>query len=80
MWNNLYYTPARAQQVDFVTYLLAATGGMVRKAIRSTSTPWPIRAASARRGLGTVEEASLRDTSENVWQPQAADPNLHLPR
>ena len=31
MWDNLYYTPARAQQVDFVTYLLAATGALVQK-------------------------------------------------
>lgn len=65
MWNNLYYTPARAQQVDFVTYLLAATGGMVRKDnpkhIHALADTCGVRAAA---GLGTVEEASLRDTSE----------------
>jgi polar amino acid transport system substrate-binding protein len=27
MWSNLYYTPKRAEQVDFVTFLLAATQG-----------------------------------------------------
>src|SRR5260370_14404102 len=31
MWSNLYYTPARAEQVDFVTYLLAATAGLGKK-------------------------------------------------
>ena len=31
MWSNLYYTPMRAEQVAFVTYLLAATRGIVRK-------------------------------------------------
>lgn len=65
MWNNLYYTPPRAQQVNFVTYLLAATGGMVRKGnpkhIHALADTCGTRAAA---GLGTVEEASLRQTSE----------------
>jgi polar amino acid transport system substrate-binding protein len=65
MWNNLYYTPPRAQQVDFVTYLLAATGGMVRKGnphhIHGLDDLCGLRAAA---GLGTVEEASLRQTSD----------------
>ena len=29
MWDSLYYTPERAQQMDFVIYLRAATGGLV---------------------------------------------------
>jgi polar amino acid transport system substrate-binding protein len=65
MWDSLYYTPARAQQVDFVSYLLAATGAMVRK-----GNPKGIHAlddvcgVSAEAGLGTVEEASFRKVSE----------------
>jgi len=31
MWDTLYYTPERAQQMDFVIYLRAATGGLVAK-------------------------------------------------
>jgi polar amino acid transport system substrate-binding protein len=31
MWSNLYYTPTRAEQIDFVTFLSAATRGIVRK-------------------------------------------------
>jgi polar amino acid transport system substrate-binding protein len=65
MWNNLYYTPARAKQVDFVTHLVAATTGMVRKGnpknIHSLDDVCGVRAAA---GLGTVEEASFRQISE----------------
>jgi polar amino acid transport system substrate-binding protein len=65
MWNNLYYTAPRAQQVDFVTYLLAATGGMVRKGnpknIHALADACGSRAAG---GLGTVEVTSLQATSD----------------
>ncbi len=65
MWNNLYYTPARAKQVDFVTYFLAATTGMVRKGnpknIHALEDVCGVRAAA---GLGTVEEAAFRKMSE----------------
>ena len=65
MWSNLYYTPARAEQVDFVTYLLAATGGMVKKGnpknIHSLDEVCGVRAAA---GLGTVEEAMFREVSD----------------
>jgi polar amino acid transport system substrate-binding protein len=65
MWSNLYYTPARAEQVDFVTYLLAATGGMVKKGnpknIHSLDEACGVRAAA---GLGTVEEAMFREVSD----------------
>ena len=65
MWSNLYYTPARAEQVDFVTYLLAATGGMVKKGnpknIHSLDDACGVRAAA---GLGTVEEAMFRGISD----------------
>jgi polar amino acid transport system substrate-binding protein len=65
MWSNLYYTPARAEQVDFVTYLLAATGGMVKKGnpknIHSLDDACGVRAAA---GLGTVEEAMFRGLSD----------------
>jgi len=65
MWNNLYYTPVRAKQVDFVTHLLAATTGMVRKGnpknVHSLDDVCGLRAAA---GLGTVEEASFRKVSE----------------
>jgi len=65
MWSNLYYTPVRAEQVDFVTYLLAATGGMVKKGnpknIHSLDEACGVRAAA---GLGTVEEAMFREVSD----------------
>src|SRR3954469_11560012 len=31
MWDTLYYTPERAQQMNFVIYFRAATGGLVAK-------------------------------------------------
>ena len=65
MWSNLYYTPTRAEQVDFVTYLLAATGGMVKKGnpkhIHSLDDACGVRAAA---GLGTVEETMFRGISD----------------
>jgi polar amino acid transport system substrate-binding protein len=65
MWSNLYYTPARAEQVDYVTYLIAATGGMVKKGnpknIHSLDDSCGVRAAA---GLGTVEEAMFRKVSD----------------
>lgn len=65
MWDNLYYTPQRAQQVDFVTYLTAATGGLVAKGnprnIKSLDDVCGMRATA---GLGTVEEAAFRDVSK----------------
>jgi polar amino acid transport system substrate-binding protein len=65
MWSNLYYTPARAEQVDFVTYLIAATRGMVHKGnpkkINSLDDACGARAAA---GLGTVEEAMFRGLSD----------------
>src|SRR5208282_898899 len=65
MWSNLYYTPTRAEQVDFVTYLIAATRGLVHKGnpknIHSIDDACGARAAA---GLGTVEEAMFRKVSD----------------
>ena len=66
MWSNLFYTPARAEQVDFVTYRINATSGVVQKGnpkkITGMDTICGLRATA---GLGTVEEASFRETSAN---------------
>ena len=65
MWSNLYYTPARAAQVDFVTYSIAATRGLVRKGnpknVHALEDACGVRAAA---GLGTVEEAMFRALSD----------------
>jgi polar amino acid transport system substrate-binding protein len=65
MWSNLYYTPARAAQVDFVTYSIAATRGLVRKGnpknVHALEDACGVRAAA---GLGTVEEAMFRTLSD----------------
>lgn len=65
MWDNLYYTPERAKAVDFVTYMVAATGGLVAKGnpknIKSLDDVCGKRATA---GLGTVEEAAFRDLSK----------------
>lgn len=65
MWSNLYYTPTRAEQVDFVTFLSAATRGIVRKGnpknIHSLDDACGVRAAA---GLGTVEYAMFSGLSD----------------
>lgn len=64
IWAVIYYTPARAKQVDFVTYMAIATGGLVQKGnpknIRSLDDVCGLMATA---GLGTGEEAIFRDTS-----------------
>jgi polar amino acid transport system substrate-binding protein len=62
MWDNLYYTAERAKQVDYVVYMVAATG-----ALTPTGNPKKLSGIedscglSAAGGLGTVEEAALRE-------------------
>ncbi|HWE05926.1 MAG TPA: ABC transporter substrate-binding protein [Rhizomicrobium sp.] len=62
MWDILYYTPERAKKVDFVTYMVAATGALVAKGnpqnIHSMADACGKRATA---GLATVEEAAFRD-------------------
>ena len=64
MWDTLYYTPERAKSVDFVNYMIAATGGLVAKGnpkgIKSLDDVCGKRATA---GLGTVEETAFRDIS-----------------
>jgi polar amino acid transport system substrate-binding protein len=67
MWDTLYYTPERAQQMDFVIYFTAATGGLVAKGNPKHVTSLDldsvcgIRAAAA---LGSVEEKKFHDISD----------------
>ena len=69
MWDTLYYTPERAQQMDFVIYSRAATGGMVQKGnpkhIMGLDDICGVRATA---GLGTVEEAQFRQLSDKCVQ------------
>jgi polar amino acid transport system substrate-binding protein len=65
MWDTLYYTPERAQQMNFVIYFQAATGGLVAKGnpkkITGLDNICGIRAAAA---LGSVEEKLFHDSSD----------------
>lgn len=64
MWDTLLYTPERAKQMDFVAYMNASTGVIVAK-----GNPKRIKALDdlcgfkATSGLGTTQEAMLRETS-----------------
>ena len=65
MWDDLYYTAERAKQVDYVVYMLAGTGGLVRKGNPKHITSLPdVCGLTGTAGLGTVEEAALRDQSK----------------
>lgn len=65
MWDTLYYTAERAEQVDYVVYMQAATG-----ALTQTGNPKKIGSLDdlcgngTAVGLGTVEEAAMRDKSK----------------
>jgi polar amino acid transport system substrate-binding protein len=65
MWDTLYYTPERAKSVDFVSYMIAATGGLVAKGNpKSIKSLDDVCGKRATAGLGTVEEAAFRDLSK----------------
>ena len=60
-WDNLYYTPERAKQLDFVLYMQAATGlltpaGNLKRIASMDDTCGTIFAV----GIGTVEEAAIK--------------------
>lgn len=65
MWDTLYYTAERAAQVDYIVYMQAATGALTQtgnpKGIGSLDELCGNRTAV---GLGTVEEAAMRDKSK----------------
>jgi polar amino acid transport system substrate-binding protein len=64
-WNNLYYTAERAKQLDYVLYMQAGTGAM-----SAAGNPKKITSldracgATAAAGLGTVEEAALKNEDQ----------------
>jgi polar amino acid transport system substrate-binding protein len=65
MWSNLYYSAERAKTVNFVTYLQAASAGLVQKGnpkkLKSVDDFCGVRGAA---GLGTVEYTQLQDLSK----------------
>src|SRR5262249_21628384 len=66
MWDSLYYSPERAQAMDFVVYMKAGTGVMVQKGnpknIKSLDDFCGLRTAA---GLATIEEAKFREMSKD---------------
>jgi polar amino acid transport system substrate-binding protein len=66
MWDNLYYTAERAKQVDYVVYMVAATGALTQagnpKKLSGIEDSCGLNAAA---GLGTVEEAAFREQDTN---------------
>jgi polar amino acid transport system substrate-binding protein len=64
-WDNLYYTPERAKQLDFVLYMQAATGALTQagnpKKITSMESSCGTTYAV---GLGTVEEVAAKKQNE----------------
>src|ERR1700712_2474995 len=65
MWDDLYYTPERAQRVDYVMYSLASDTAVLRKGnpknIRSLGELCGVRAVA---GLGTVEALLLTNLNQ----------------
>ncbi len=65
MWDTLYYTAERAEQVDYVIYMQAATGALTQagnpKNIKSLDE---LCGNGTAVGLGTVEEAAMRTKSQ----------------
>ena len=64
-WDNLYYTPARAKELDYVIYMQAGTGALTQagnpKKITSMETSCGSTYAA---GLGTVEAVAAQKGDE----------------
>ncbi len=60
-WDNLYYTPVRAKQLDFVMYMQAATGALTQAGDPKKITDMASSCGSTYAvGLGTVEEVAAK--------------------
>ncbi len=60
-WDNLYYTPERAKQLDFVMYMQAATGALTQAGNPKGITGMEASCgATYAVGLGTVEEVAAK--------------------
>jgi len=77
MWDDLYYTPERAQRVDYVMYSLASDTAVLHKGnpknIRSLDDLCGVRAVA---GLGTVEVLLL--TNLNQKCTEAGKPAIEI--
>ncbi len=76
-FDNLYYTPERAKQVDYVLYMQAATGALTQagnpKNIKSVDDYCGNAVAV---GVGTVEEPVVRKKSEDCTAAGKAEINV----
>ena len=77
MWDDLYYTPERAQRVDYVLYSLASDTAVLRKGnpknIKSLDDLCGVRAVA---GLGTVEALLL--TTLNQKCSENGKPSIEI--
>jgi polar amino acid transport system substrate-binding protein len=77
MWSNLYYSAERAKTVDFVTYMQAASAGLVAKGnpkhLLSVADFCGIRATA---GVGTLEYAQLDELNKKCTA--AAKPAIEI--
>ena len=67
MWDTLYYTPERAQQMNFVIYFRAATGGLVAKGNPEEASPGSTTSAASAPPAGcsgSVEEKQFHKLSD----------------
>ena len=65
MWDTLYYTAERAEQVDYIVYMQAGTGGMTQKGNpKNIGSLEDACGTVFSVGLGTVEEAAMRSMSQ----------------
>jgi polar amino acid transport system substrate-binding protein len=60
-WDNLYYTPERAKELDYVLYMQAATGALTQAGNPKKITGMDSSCGTTYAvGLGTVEEVAAR--------------------
>ena len=66
MWDTLLYTPERAKRLDFVAYMNSSTGMLVARGNpKHVAALTDLCGLTATAGLGTTQEAMLREAGRN---------------
>jgi polar amino acid transport system substrate-binding protein len=76
-WDDVMYTPERARQVNFVLYMQGAPGALVHAKDRGKYTTFDAMCgATVAVGVGTVEEAMVREQDARCKATQKAGINM----
>ncbi|MBW7970257.1 ABC transporter substrate-binding protein [Bradyrhizobium sp. BR 10289] len=77
MWDDLYYKPARAEVVDFVIYMQAATGALVQKGNpKKIARIEDLCGLTVSFGVGSSNELAVKKQNEACKAAQKSEINM----